>query len=373
MLNVESNKRFILEEKEEKDYSIDISSFDQLRPIGVSGLLRIKNDADFVSESIDSCIDALDELIITYQDSVDNTLDIILQKQRQYPDKIRIYYYKPKILSHELSDGDYELASNYSIDSVHLLANYYNYTLSKAKYSYAMKIDADQIYFSEKLKEFCDLYRNKEKIDISISEYILYQYYFFLIRFLGKLPCLFNSFVAPLFFPKQLMIVVERYVRKKIQNDKIISSFSGLNLFKSKQIGVAVGTYDNGVQPPINGSGDHLIFPVSSKTYYQPLYEKELNRIVEVMRSPTKIYWGGFLWFHLHAMRKKYREEKYELYCKNMVEFNELLDTNFLSLEKKYGFVISNFMRPIIYSFLIVNKVDLKKYISDFSNKIKGL
>lgn len=154
------------------------------------------------------------------------------------------------------------------------------------------------------------------------------------------------------------------------QNDKVISSFSGLNIFKSTRIGVAAGTYDNGVQPPINGSGDHLIFPISGKTYYQPLYEKDLNRIVEIMRSSEKIYWGGFLWFHLHAMRKNYRKERYELYCKNMIEFNELLNTNFLSLEKKYGFIISGFMRPVIYSFLIADKNDLKKYISDLKNRI---
>ena len=67
------------------------------------------------------------------------------------------------------------------------------------------------------------------------------------------------------------MTMVERYTKKKIQNDKVISSFSGLNIFKSTRIGVAAGTYDNGVQPPINGSGDHLIFPISGKTYYQIL------------------------------------------------------------------------------------------------------
>ena len=56
---------------------------------------------------------------------------------------------------------------------VHLLANYYNYTLSKAQYRYAMKIDADQIYFTDKLKAFCDLYRCKEKVAISLSEDII--------------------------------------------------------------------------------------------------------------------------------------------------------------------------------------------------------
>lgn len=46
--------------------------------VGVSGILRVKNDADFLDECINSCIDTLDELIIVYNDCSDNTPDIIL-------------------------------------------------------------------------------------------------------------------------------------------------------------------------------------------------------------------------------------------------------------------------------------------------------
>ena len=55
MSKVEDNN-WVFEEKEEKDYSVEISSFDRVKPVGVSGLLRIKNDADFVAESIDSAL-----------------------------------------------------------------------------------------------------------------------------------------------------------------------------------------------------------------------------------------------------------------------------------------------------------------------------
>ena len=53
---------------------------------GVSGIMRVKNDAEFIEASIDSCIDALDELVIVYNDCSDNSPELIYKKQMQYPD-----------------------------------------------------------------------------------------------------------------------------------------------------------------------------------------------------------------------------------------------------------------------------------------------
>ena len=44
---------------------------------GLSGLMRIKNEASFIEGCITSCIDALDELIIVYNDCTDNTPEIV--------------------------------------------------------------------------------------------------------------------------------------------------------------------------------------------------------------------------------------------------------------------------------------------------------
>lgn len=60
-----------------EDYYVDMSFLKKVRPVGVSGLLRVKNDAEFLSDCIESCIDALDELIICYQDCTDNAPEII--------------------------------------------------------------------------------------------------------------------------------------------------------------------------------------------------------------------------------------------------------------------------------------------------------
>ncbi|MFK1890171.1 hypothetical protein ACIXEL_14470 [Bacteroides fragilis] len=121
--------------------------------MGVSGLLRVKNDAEFLELCIDSCIDALDELIISYQKCDDDAPEIIEKKRLQYPDKIKVYFYEPLIMSHNLTKEEFEHVRSFPFDSVHLLCNYYNYTLSKVSYRFAVKIDADQIYFSAKLKK----------------------------------------------------------------------------------------------------------------------------------------------------------------------------------------------------------------------------
>lgn len=79
-------------EYDPSEYMVDIAGFAKERPVGVSGLMRVKNEARWVAQSIDTCIDALDELIICYQSCSDETPWIIEQKRRQYPDKIKVFF-----------------------------------------------------------------------------------------------------------------------------------------------------------------------------------------------------------------------------------------------------------------------------------------
>lgn len=87
------------------EYFVDRSHLNRPRPVGVTGLLRVKNDAEFLALCIDSCIEALDELVIVYQPCDDDSPRIIESKRRQYPDKIRTYFYRPVVLSHHLTGG----------------------------------------------------------------------------------------------------------------------------------------------------------------------------------------------------------------------------------------------------------------------------
>ncbi len=142
----------------EKDFKI----LDEYRPLGISGHLRVKDEAMSVAECIDSCIDALDELIITYNKSSDSTEDILKEYAAKYPDKIRLYYYRPNIIKYHKN----EYITKYSL--IHYLPNYYNFGYLKIKYKYYMKIDADQIYFKDKLLEI----REAILSDINCSETI---------------------------------------------------------------------------------------------------------------------------------------------------------------------------------------------------------
>ena len=59
-------------------------------------------------------------------------------------------------------------------DSIHLLSGYTNYAISKVTYRYAIKIDSDQLFFSESFKKYCDAYRTEQKVRINPLEQIAY-------------------------------------------------------------------------------------------------------------------------------------------------------------------------------------------------------
>mgnify|MGYP001515929118 CR=1 FL=1 len=59
------------------EFFVDRSFLVRERPVGVTGLLRVKNDAEFLALCIDSCIEALDELVIVYQPCDDDSPRII--------------------------------------------------------------------------------------------------------------------------------------------------------------------------------------------------------------------------------------------------------------------------------------------------------
>ena len=82
----------------------------------------------------------------------------------QYPDKIRVFEYRPSVYPLiDLDEEELEKAKLLPPDSIHTLAGYCNYALSKASYRYAVKIDADQVYFTDRLKHICDAYRSDKK------------------------------------------------------------------------------------------------------------------------------------------------------------------------------------------------------------------
>lgn len=361
------------------EYFVNLKELARKRPIGVSGLLRVKNDAEFLALCIDSCIDALDELIIVYQDCDDDSPLIIEQKRLQYPDKIKTYFYRPIVLSHRLTEKEMEFALALPTDSIHLLSNYYNYTLSKASYQYAMKIDADQIYFTDKLKDFCDAYRKEKKEKITLKENLAAKKVHYFVDLINLFPKMLSVFS----FSDELVDLYKSYTLKKIGNKKYPISFSGINLYSEFDKWVLpLGGYEKGMFLPFNGIHDTCIFKISTLSYYvpQPIFGgglKYQNSLIEAFSFDKSLnlwksfykhsfLYGGFLWYHMAAIKEPgftFHKECYKSHTLPL--FSDRVD--FATIETRlFPFVLRRWMRPWYYLFWNKEQVELpQKYISE--------
>ena len=132
-----------------------LNSIVSTRKPGVSGLMRVSNEEKTVRQSIESVINVLDELIIIHHNCIDNTVNILNSLALKYT-KIIIYEYTQYVIP--ANKGEYIEGFN----KEHSLANYYNYGLSKCNYNWFLKIDADQIYFEDELK---NLFNNRQSLN----------------------------------------------------------------------------------------------------------------------------------------------------------------------------------------------------------------
>jgi len=105
---------------------------------GISFMIRVRNEEETLDESIRSLSNLTipHEIIIILHCCTDKSQEIAEQLQKEN-DKIKIFKYE-----YEISRAGYEnLATD--IDSVHSLATYYNYCLSKTTLPWIFKWDAD--------------------------------------------------------------------------------------------------------------------------------------------------------------------------------------------------------------------------------------
>lgn len=288
------------------DYTVDLNKIHLNRKPGISGMMRVKNDAEFIIPSVESCIDALDELIIVYNGCTDNSPEIIHRIALKYPSKIKVYHYEPTVICGSLTKEEYERAKSLSEDSVELLANYYNYALSKTTRTHVMKIDADQIYFTENLKQLCDRLRNPSLKKLSLSE----------IKSFYKLAKKLRYFEWKIGDNTERQFKRYRNVLEYLCAKGILSiSLSGINIFMNKmETYVTQGLKTNGLNilAQFNGTSDHLIFKVRKGTRFKPfdcteynlLTSSQYTYIEHLTGNPRPFSWG-FMWWHLNAMRSK--------------------------------------------------------------------
>lgn len=370
-------------DNKELDYVVDISSFSQNRPKGISGILRVKNDAEFLSDCIESCIQCLDELIIVYNDCTDNSPDIIEEKKKKYSSKIKVFEYKSFLYSGNLTEGEYINAKSMSYNSIHMLSNYCNYALSKCNFKYIMKIDADQIYYTPKLKKICDSYRSIEKVKFNIKEIALFcwvlSFFIFGSKFKIKIPLKKTSLIFDSYFSTVLKLIVKY---------KLSISLSGINVwFYKNELYIPLGKHIKesiDILPPYNGVGDTSVFELTNKTYFIPfdsvLYNKMNNRnysIIEKLIGVRNMIPVGVCWIHLNANRKniiKQQISNFENYNNCYDRINIFVKNKFEYYNSKIDNKVFNRRNKIIFSFLhygISNR--MLEYFESLSVNEKGI
>lgn len=285
-----------------EDYIIkeeDFKILDKERPLGISGHLRVKDEAMSIAECINSCIDALDELIITYNKSTDNTEEILKEYEKKYPDKIRLYFYEPKIIKYNKN----EYKTKYS--EIHYFYHYSNFGYLKIKYKYYIKIDADQIYFIEKLLEIRRILLSDIKLSNNIKKLLILEKIAWYIP-IKKLRNYFRTSLYKKYFNKDKIyhyngienilnfkdfIIYSRYLYK----DECTYELGGFNLIlHNNELYLNTDQVFNGYYY------DHFIFiPKSENKYY--LVDNGLEHI-NTTNDKCNI---GFLWAHLGDLKRK--------------------------------------------------------------------
>lgn len=158
---------------------------------GISGFMRLKNEATFLDQAIQTHLPGLDELIIVHNDCVDETPEICRRWARLYPDKIKVTEYEPSVIPIGTPES-------LTIDprSPHCIANYYNFALALTSRAIAIKVDGDHLAIASRFSRICDVVRRNLKHNerypiygLNITEVdgeiAIYNYYNYAPQFTG--------------------------------------------------------------------------------------------------------------------------------------------------------------------------------------------
>jgi len=133
------------------DFDIPRSWFTEEKKLGISGIARLKNSADFLEPVAEAFLPYLDEIILVAEQANDGTNEICEKLAEKYPEKIRYYFYPHQIIFRDY-DGDEPPTS----DSIHSFSYFTNWAFSKSTYKYVMRLDDDILPIPEtweKLRE----------------------------------------------------------------------------------------------------------------------------------------------------------------------------------------------------------------------------
>ena len=344
----------------------------------VAGILRVKNDGMFVEKCVESCIDALDELIIVYNDCSDNSEDEIRKITSKYPHKIKSYEYPYRVYGMYITEEEFEIAKDLPEGHPSLLSTYCNFALSMVTSDYALKIDADQVYFTEELKSWCDFLRECEPQKKTIRTFVglLFSMYLSAYRFFsiksGKVLPILPAWIVKIFYPAYI-----NYSKYLFSHDKACLALSGANVLEIDETLISMGHTINGFKAshPFNGCGDTLIFKVGKSARceklimpeYNPPYTKQYS-VFEVFKAPSnKVMFIGFFWKHLNVMRSNTVQQAQNLYYADKgayLSIDKFEKLDYLEIINQSLDNVCPLYQRILYAFIYkANKRTLIKYL----------
>ncbi len=111
---------------------------------GISAILRLRNEADYLEPTLDSILPFFDEFVIVYNQCSDRTPEIVAQFASKNPQRVKAFHYLPEVFPQ--GSEQYRMLPPNHVSS---LVHYYNFALSKASYQVRAKWDGDIIAASE--------------------------------------------------------------------------------------------------------------------------------------------------------------------------------------------------------------------------------
>ena len=354
-----------------------------MNDIRVAGIMRVKNEGKFIKPCVESCIDALDELIIVYNDCTDNSAEEINKIAARFPDKIKCFSYPYHVYTTGLSKDEFEYVSNLPEDSPNLFSTYCNFALSKVTCQYAVKIDADQIYFSDYLKEWCDSIRQlRGPLRRSLKTVVgyLFQQYLSLYRRLsmscGRPLPLLPKWLLSLFYPAYIY-----YAKYLFSRGSACLALSGINVLDVEETLISMGRKIPGfvTLPPFNGEGDTVIFPVCEKSRFVKYVPKEYNKegsksfcvFESFVRPAERLMFIGFFWKHVRTNRDDIEEKALNLYNDDPTAFlsiPEFKSLSFREIQERSSKEVFRTFQRVLFSFVYkANKSKLFSCLKDVS------
>jgi hypothetical protein len=131
-------------ERDHSAFDLDVDRWSKTdKPSGISGLFRLRDEEDFMVQSVESHIEHLDEAVLIVQRSVDNTEKLAYDLSAKYMKKVRVVTYPFAVYPYG-SLGYTELPAN----SIHSLVYFTNWSITQCRFSWIAKIEGDCVALS---------------------------------------------------------------------------------------------------------------------------------------------------------------------------------------------------------------------------------